>query len=85
MLRDHLDKIPDSEVRFSGLPPSQTIEFVLSFLEQTLPIFVNAYVSAQHSLQEDEISKELLLFLQEKSKHNNLLIGFNGVIPINSV
>jgi hypothetical protein len=51
----------------------------LSFLEQWLPAFCTAYLYSQDfSHLEDEISKELLFFLNEKAKPTDLLIHFDA-------
>lgn len=79
MLRNQIDKSPQSNVKFSLLSLTQTVESILKFLEQWLPGFCTAYLSLpDFSHYEDEISKELLFFLDAEAKTTNLLIHFDA-------
>ena len=79
MLRDQIDKSPQNNARFPLLPPTQTILFILNFLEQWLPFFPEIYSASQTrtSHLEDHISRHLNRFLQDKAKTNDLLLDFD--------
>jgi len=79
MLRNQMDDASQNNAEFPLLPPTQTVSFILGFLEQWLPVFCTAYQSSQDfSHLEDEISKELLFFLDAKAKPTSLLIHFDA-------
>lgn len=81
MLRNQVDELPQNTADFPQLPSRQTVSFILSFLDRWLPSFCSAYLSSaafspqQH---EDEISEELLFFLEAKAKPTDLLIHFDA-------
>jgi len=79
MLNNQVNESPRNDAEFTLLPSTQTVEFILKFLEQRLPVFCTAYLSSQDfSHYEDEISKELLFFLNAEAKHTSLLIHFDA-------
>jgi len=79
MIRDQIDESIQNNANFPQLPSSQTILFILSFLEHWLPVFCTAYISSQNSSHlEDEISEELFFFLEAKAKLTDLLIRFDA-------
>jgi hypothetical protein len=78
MIRGNLSHSPATDVEISSLPPDQTIKAILGFLEMWLHPFRKEYLSTTSSSLEDEISEKLNLFLQKKSKENNLLFQFGG-------
>ena len=78
MLRNQIYQLPQNNAKFPLLPPTQTISSILSFLENCLPLFSTTCRSSKSSHLEDDISEELLSFLQDKAKSNNLLIHFDA-------
>jgi len=78
MLRNQIDESPQDNAEFPLLPPAQTVSFILSFLTNHLPSFSTTYLPPRASHLEDDISEELLSFLQDRAKSNNLLIHFNA-------
>lgn len=78
MLRNQIDESPQNNAEFPLLPPAQTVSFILSFLEDCLPLFSTTYLPPRASHWEDDISEKLLSFLQIKAKSNDLIIHFNA-------
>ena len=79
MLSNQVDESPQNNAEFTLLSLTQTVESILKFLEQWLPVFCTAYLSSpDFSHYEDEISKELLFFLDAEAKTTNLLIHFDA-------
>ena len=78
MLRSQINESSQNNANFPQLPTSQTVSFILSFLEQWLPIFPEIYLTSQTQIShlEDYVSKHLNRFLQDKAKTNDLLFDF---------
>jgi len=61
-----------------SLPDNQTIQRVLSFIQYTLPEFESGFKQAHLMIhKEDDISKELSRYFNDKARTQNLLFQFN--------
>lgn len=61
-----------------SLEKNQTVKHILVFIKSHLPEFENLFRQSQFNFTlEDEISKELLRFLNDKARTENLLFQFN--------
>ncbi len=78
MIRSNIGEISQSNIEFPSLPPRRTISSILDFLELWLPSFLEIYPFSPTPDLEDNISKNLHLFLQGKAKINNLLFHFDA-------
>ncbi len=77
MIKSHLNNYVQPNVEFPSLPREQTIKAILKFLEIYLPQFNKIFLSENSLIRkEDEISRELLFFLQDSVE--NLLIHFDA-------
>lgn len=75
MIRSNVSRTPVADVEISSLPPDKTTKAILAFLETWFPVFRKEYIDAASSLLEDDISRELHAFLQNKAK--NYIFRFN--------
>ena len=65
-------------VKEFSLPENQTIQKVLSFIRYTLPQFESDFKVAHLTIyKEDDISKELSRYFNDKARTQNLLFHFN--------
>lgn len=61
-----------------SLEKNQTVKRILVFIKSNLPEFENLFHQSQLNIKlEDEISKELLRFFNDKARIENLLFQFN--------
>jgi hypothetical protein len=78
MIKNQINNQPQIFLEFS-LPEHQTIKRILLFLKNVLPEFERDFHIQQPNLRiEDDISKQLSSYFQEKAKSENLLFEFDA-------
>jgi len=77
MISRELHSPKRTDAKFQQLPERQTTKFILQFLKTALPKFNKNFLLENLSIhKEDDISRELVLFLQDKME--TLLIHFDA-------
>jgi hypothetical protein len=82
MLREQLNTTEQAKREFS-IPENSTVHRILVFLRSSLIEFENEFKTVQLQMhREDDISGQLALFFQSRSKNENLLFDFNPKVGV---
>lgn len=82
MLREQLNTTEQVKREFS-IPENSTVQRILVFLKSSLIEFENEFKTVQLQMhREDDISGQLALFFQSRSKNENILFDFNPKVGV---